>query len=318
MSRTHKALVLGLALSAAAVSACHDAGKPLGSRASAQSAARTNLPDWSGLWDIEATKPDSTGGFEHSVAEVTAGMRQWGPPPYADTIRPKVEKFEASMAKQIKNTQENGPSGIPPGGPGATGAFGFPLIMLASPLMFEVLPTPKETVLVFSGREIRHVYTDGRAHPAKEDLWPTYWGDSVGHWEGQTLVIDTIAVQSGIIPPEMPMIPVVSMGGKDTTGEIIGILSRQAHFVERIRMVDGHLEDQMTITDPVMLSAPWRVSRTYERVTTINRMIHEDGGAVNRNPVVNGKLTVAPPPPAPPPPPPDMAPLLAVLAKAAG
>ena len=72
----------------------------------------------------------------------------------------------------------------------------------------------------------------------------------------------------------------------------------------------------MTVTDPVMFSAPWRVSRTYDRVTNINRMVHEDCSGQERNPVVGGKLTLAPPAKARPTPP-ALAPLMEVLAKAA-
>ena len=70
------------------------------------------------------------------------------------------------------------------------------MLLIFSPLMFEILTTPEETAMIFSSREIRHVYTDGRPHTPNEDLWPTPWGDSIGHWEGQTLVIDTIEVSS--------------------------------------------------------------------------------------------------------------------------
>ena len=49
--------------------------------------------------------------------------------------------------------------------------------------------------MIVAGREIRHIYTDGRPHPSADEIWPTPWGDSIGHWEGETLVVDTIAVQ---------------------------------------------------------------------------------------------------------------------------
>jgi hypothetical protein len=309
MRRSHTALVLTLAVAAGGLAACHDAGKSAGAKA-----ASANLPDWSGLWDIEATRPDATGGFEHSLDEVAKGMRAWGPPPYLDSIRPMIEKAEAMQAQQVKATAENGPTNVSQLN---TCAFGFPMIMLSSPLMFEALTTPKETVLIFSGREVRHVYTDGRPHPPKEDLWPSFWGDSVGHWEGDTLVVDTVSVQSALVPPQMPVIPILAFGGKGDEFDVIALLSRQAHYVERIRMVGGHLEDQMTITDPVMFSGPWHVTRAYARVTGVNRMVYEDCSGDNRNPVVNGKLTLSAPPPAPPPPPPALAPLMAVLAKAA-
>ena len=171
--------------------------------------------------------------------------------------------------------------------------------MLDSPLMFEILPTPKETTLIFSSREIRHVYTDGRPHTPKEDLWATPWGDSIGHWEGQTLVIDTIAVKSPFASSESEGVAVLAFG--DVEGaQTITILSSQAHFIERIRMLDkDHLEDQMTVIDPTNFTAPWHVSRTYERVAHINRMVYEDCEGEERNPVVNGRFTLAPPPPAP-------------------
>jgi hypothetical protein len=314
MTRTPAVLAFATALAAGtlAVGGCREAAKPQTTKPPAAQAA-ASLPDWSGLWDVEATRPDPTGGYYHTLDEVVAGMRKWGPPPYAEQVRPKVEQAIAFMEKRSQDAVDNGPSNVSSGG---ACAFGMPMLMLSTPLMFEVLPTPKETVLVFSGREIRHVYTDGRPHTDKEDLWPTYWGDAVGHWEGQTLVIDTIAVQSPLGAPGSPLIPIYAVGGKDDNLKVAALLSRQAHFEERIRMVDGHLEDQMTITDPVMFSAPWKVSRTYDRVSNINRMVHEDCGGQDRNPVVNGKLTVAPPS-QPPPPPPAMRPLMELLAKAA-
>ena len=271
------------------------------------------LPDWSGLWEVEATKPDATGGFEHSLEEVMAGMRKWGPPPYKDSVQPLVDTVRAFDDKRAQDGDNAGPQGVMTG----TCTFGFPSIMLGSPLMFEVLPTAKETALIFSGREVRHVYTDGRPHTSKEDLWPTYWGDSVGRWEGQTLVIDTIDVQSALVPAEIPMNLVVAMGGTSTSGRAVAYLSRKAHFVERLRMVGGRLENQMTITDPVMFSKPWHVTRTYSRVTRIHRMVYEDCSGTDRNPIVNGQFTLTTTPPAPPPIPPEIAPFMKLLVDAA-
>ena len=59
----------------------------------------------------------------------------------------------------------------------------------------------------------------------------------------------------------------------------------------------GHLEDQMTVIDPNNLTAPWHVSRTYQRVAHIHRMVYEDCEGEERNPVVNGRFTLTPPPP---------------------
>jgi hypothetical protein len=268
--------------------------------------AQAKLPDWSGQWEIIGSTPSATGGFQQSLDEAVGAVRQWGHPPYRPDIRVLLTPLDALVEQGNQETRKNGPSGVTM--PACT--FGYPLLMLFSPLMFEVLPTPKETVLIFSAREVRHVYTDGRPHTAKEDLWPTYWGDSIGHWEGQTLVIDTIAVQSAIQGPESPLIPIVAFGGDANEYRVIALLSRQAHFIERIRMIADQLEDRMTIIDPVAFSTPWHISRAYRRVAHVHRMIYEDCGGEDRNPIVNGRYTLSPPPPPPAAPPPALAALL--------
>jgi hypothetical protein len=73
------------------------------------------------------------------------------------------------------------------------------------------------------------------------------------------------------------------------------IFSPSAHFIERIRKVGkDQLEDTLTIEDPVALTRPWTMKLPYTRVTTIDRLIHGDCMENDRNPVVDGKLTVAP------------------------
>jgi hypothetical protein len=62
-------------------------------------------------------------------------------------------------------------------------------------------------------------------------------------------------------------------------------------------MVDKNpLEDQMTVIDPTSFTARWHVSRTYQRVAHIHRMVQEDCEGEERNPVVDGHFTLAPPP----------------------
>ncbi len=67
--------------------------------------------------------------------------------------------------------------------------------------IFQVAVTPEETLFLFEYGEVRHIYTDGRSHPGKDDLWPTPMGDSIGRWQGETLVIDTLEDLLTIAPP---------------------------------------------------------------------------------------------------------------------
>jgi len=252
------------------------------------------LPDWSGQWQQVGATPSPDGGFYQSLDQVLKEM-QWSPP-NKPALQARIDKVVAAERKEMAAVRQ----GANPGGAVRACTFGYPAVMVDSPLMFEVLPTPKETALIFSSREIRHVYTDGRAHPGKDDLWPTPWGDSIGHWEGQTLVIDTVTVKPAI-DLHLGGTPVLAFGGIEEM-QLVTYLSPEAHFVERIRMIDkNHLQDQITVIDPVNFTKPWELARTYERVEHIHRMVYEDCEGEERNPIVNGHFTLAPPPSGAPP-----------------
>lgn len=225
--------------------------------ASAQSAttarveAFAKLPDWTGLWIADSRSNLGLSGRPPPGAPQTAALR--GPPYTAE--------WAAKVAAQPRD-------------PTVTECgFPFPFVM-ENPWVFQFLITPEETVMIWGGREVRHIYTDGRAHPAAEDLWPTPWGDSVGRWEGDTLVVDTVAVQPSRFPP---------------------LLSEQAHFSERLRRVGAdRFEIELTMEDPAALKEPWKITIPYQRVTTLDRMVHGLCDENERNPVVDGKLTIAP------------------------
>lgn len=136
--------------------------------------------------------------------------------------------------------------------------WGFPTMMTAA-TPFQVLVTPEEVLIINAYNEARHIYTDGRDHPATEDLWPTVTGNSIGHWEGETLVIDTIMVTN---PNDF------FQGGPP--------LSEEAHYVERIWLEGDNLRGLMTIEDPVTLSAPWVSNLVWARDPGFDRMIQTD------------------------------------------
>jgi hypothetical protein len=84
----------------------------------------------------------------------------------------------------------------------------------------------------------RQVFLDGREHP--KDLNPTWLGHSIGHWEGDTLVVDTV--------------------GFNTQTWYQGVLpsSETLHVIERYHRTDlGHLETELTISDPSVSRNPW-------------------------------------------------------------
>ena len=55
----------------------------------------------------------------------------------------------------------------------------------------------EEVAITHTHHETRHIYMN-RSHPGKDELWPTRMGHSIGHWDGNTLIVDTVAVRGDL------------------------------------------------------------------------------------------------------------------------
>jgi len=95
-----------------------------------------------------------------------------------------------------------------------------------------------------NNHEMRQILLDGRKHP--EDLDPTWNGHSIGTWDGDTLVVDTVGMRDETW---------LDMEGHVHSGDL--------HMVERIRRVDADtLQWETTLTDPKVLVKPFVERRT--------------------------------------------------------
>jgi hypothetical protein len=129
---------------------------------------------------------------------------------------------------------------------------GMPSWMLISHNAFEWLTTPGRITMLgeVDGNRMRRIYTDGRAHPQDPDL--TLHGHSIGHWEGDVLVVDTTA-----IAPQA-YIAISEAVGVPNDGDM--------HVVERFHLEKPNvLYDELEITAPKVLTAPWRTTRIFRR-----------------------------------------------------
>ncbi|HEX5421688.1 MAG TPA: hypothetical protein VFY39_16975 [Gammaproteobacteria bacterium] len=255
------------------------------------------LPDWAGLWETEFAAALASGEFAREAASAARSAPAPQNPvaaplgdPFLAALRARVKLFgdpPYNDAWEAKRRPRSFAAAAPAGNVPAAGticSWGFPAIVEAPFGMFEAAVTPEETVFVFPDGEVRHVYTDGRSHPKKEDLWPTPMGDSVGRWEDGVLVIDTIARKAGSVFPIPNLIPGIAE------------FSDQAHFVERLRRIDANdMQNELTIEDPLRFAHPWHISIRYKRVQDVDRMIHTDCTENERNVVVNGRMTISPP-----------------------
>ena len=234
---------------------------------SARLEAYSKLPDWSGLWRLKG----SPGLLDvENGRSFTPGNRDH--PPYKPD-------WEARYQTDLVRAEHQGDASYP--NPLVDShtlycAAGMPRI-IGTPFDYEFVVTPEATWIIVE-KETRHIYTDGRGFPPEDELWPTLLGRSIGHWEGQTLVVETISVKSGL--------------WADTTP---ATLSEQARYTERIRQIDANtLEDQATITDPIALAKPWSFTKHYTRMKPGSWAAEPEtcGGPDDRNPIVNGRVTV--------------------------
>lgn len=218
----------------------------------------SSLPDWSGVWARIGTNifdpATATGGGAGS-----AGARAH--PPYNSIWEMKyLENIEKVKADTFPDPLTY--CGIP---------AGFPRLM-SLPDMYEFVVRPEQTwILTENGPNTMRIYTDGRAHMSANERWLTYTGDSVGHWEGNTLIFSTVSFKGE--------------GGTiiDRTGIV---LSDEASVVTSIKKVDPEiLEAHLVITDPVAFTRPWNVVRRYKKQPRGTRVFDYACAENNRNPV---------------------------------
>ncbi|MDB5683302.1 MAG: hypothetical protein JWM75_1000 [Sphingomonas bacterium] len=218
------------------------------------------LPDWNGVWSlVGGTLYDRATAEPKNARAGDPGAREH--PPYTPAYEAKYRENIAKVAVD-RFPDPITMCGIP---------VGFPRVMQVVD-GYEFVVTPKQTwILTENGPNVVRVYTDGRKHLADDLIWATYTGDSVGRWEGETLVFTTIGLrgENGTII--------------DRTGAII---SDQARGTTRLRKrPDGMMEATITLEDPVALTRPWTVTKLYEKLEGDVRIMDYACAENNRNPV---------------------------------
>jgi hypothetical protein len=122
------------------------------------------------------------------------------------------------------------------------------MIMMAHPAMIVQRPDVV-AILTESQRTFRIIYTDGRGHPHDAAEYPEWMGSSIGKWDGDTLVVDTIGINERT--------------WLDTAGHEH---SAQLRMTERFRLADPNtLEHMVTYDDPVFFEKPFTTRRLMKR-----------------------------------------------------
>ncbi len=190
--------------------------------------AQTAHPDFSGFWEPKFTS--GSGAFIDVFGKVDRAQLV---PGLAPMQRPRGEHPAYGAKDPVDGT--------------ACRVLAFPFFMTSSP-PFDFVQRDDE-LLIVSEREggSRHVYMDGRGHPADVEL--TSNGHSTGHWEGDTLVIDTVGFLGFAGVP----------GG--------GRRGPQTHLIERYRVGDGgHMTVDFLWADPTIYAKPHAYQLNYYKM----------------------------------------------------
>ncbi len=122
------------------------------------------------------------------------------------------------------------------------------------PFPMEILLSDGQvTIIQEAYNQVRRIYLDKPQLPL-EDVEPGFYGRSVGYWDGDTLVVDTIGVKESVEFRNVPH-------------------SLQMRLTERISLVaPDRLRDEITIEDPVVLTEPWYVVFEFSRLADYEMM----------------------------------------------
>ena len=203
--------------------------------------ASNGKPDLSGVWHVEPTslaEMKRLFGAGVDTLEVP-GMEVDTISKYAVNILLDFKPEDAPMRPETAAML--GPN---KGYVGGCAPIGIPLTYLVSE-PDEIVQTPRQIVMMFeSDGTHRQIHTDGR--PLPKDPEPTWLGYSVGNWEGDTLVVETIGFNNR------------------TVLDVIGHPHSDAlRIVERYYRRDfGHMDVEVTFDDPKMYTKPFSIKFT--------------------------------------------------------
>lgn len=237
-------LVLACALVVAASHAGWAAGNPKPELRGQTWDSIKRLPDWSGVWAPSRPPAASRGpGQGPGVGFVFGGTVP---------LKPKYAAIRDERMAAVRG--DRGLDKIPLSNSGLCLPNGTPANM--GPVGHEYLFSPGRVTILLENSEIRRIWTDGRPHVPDDVSNPSFSGDSIGHWEGDTLVVDTINIF-----PEAEL--------------FIGMrVTEQTHVKERITRVGNKMRISTVVEDPELFTTPWAYTRWYD---------HEDGPPIDYN-----------------------------------
>jgi len=207
----------------------------------------------SGVWNMQGYLSSSIYPVRQRVAKTMEGQ-----------LPPLLPAAAALLEKRVSDAEHDQPFAntaslcLPQGVPY--------MIHAAVDGPLQILETPGQVTIISTAyNEMWLIYLNAK-HPGPDDLEPTYHGDSIGHWEGDTLVIDTVGLNT-----------------KTTLDQVGMPHSEDLHVITRVRRTDAKtLEFLVTVDDPKTFSKPWTRRQIYKKAPDDAR-VEESVCENNRN-----------------------------------
>jgi hypothetical protein len=197
---------------------------------------KLTVPDWSGIWT--GARVPGWGAPNYQNAPGTPVIA----PQNANDPRPEVPVLTPAYQKKLEEELDRVSRGIEWDYLSYCLPAGFPR-WYTEPFLREFVTTPNQTWMTNEMQsETRRIYTDGRGHVPEDERYPLFEGDSIGFWDGDTLIIHTISLKPGTWNRRHP-----EYSDKTETVELVK------------KNADGRIETRMTVYDPESLQKPWRV-----------------------------------------------------------
>ena len=197
----------------------------------AKAQAATPTKDLTGVWRRSRRAPDKA--RRYTIYELIFTLTSEKPPmtPWAEAKFKAAKPNVGPNAVTLAQTNDPITNCFPPG---------VPRIYLIRGEPVEIMQTPGRVVILYEyDHFVREIYTDGRQHP--KDLNPTWMGDSIGKWEGDTLVVDSVGFNDKTW---------LDNDGHPHTEDL--------HVVERLRRASQDtLTIDVTIDDPKAYTKSW-------------------------------------------------------------
>jgi len=205
----------------------------------------SQLPDWSGLWTA------GSGGVFFGRGPTGVSPRLTAP---AAAALKEGRQLAAQGISYDENLSECGPPGFPR--------------WLVVPFLREFIVRPEQTWLSSETvNNVRRIYTDGRDHLKPDDAFPLYYGDSIGFWDGQKLVIHTNSLMDRSMGRGQP---------------------RQSERMETVeiweKIESGTIVADVWIYDPAIFVEPWYLQRHYTQVSNADKSLRMNYWHCGENP----------------------------------